>query len=99
LSVPLMLAIAALACAVFLLVQMKHRLWAAIAVAVAGLELLIAFGLVRLSIANFPLPTVLAIALVVAGVLLWLKVQGKTHVSAATVVAAVGAFQTLTLLH
>ena len=94
----LILAIAALACAVLLVVQLKNRLWAAVAVAVAGLEVLIAFGLVRLSIASFPLPIVLGVALAVAGVLLWLKVQGKTHVSAATVVAAVGAIQTLTLL-
>jgi hypothetical protein len=98
LSVSLMLAIAALGCAVLLLVQMKHRLWPAVAVAVAGIELLLAFGVVRLSIASFSLPTLLAVALAVAGVLLWLKVQGKMHVSAATVVAAVGAFQTLTLL-
>jgi hypothetical protein len=32
----------------------------------------------------------------VAGVFVWLKVQGKTHVSAATVIALVGAFQVLT---
>ncbi|HZA51294.1 MAG TPA: hypothetical protein VE549_11165 [Myxococcaceae bacterium] len=93
---PTMLALAALACAILLVVQLKLRLWPAVAAVVSGLEVLLAFGIIHLSVAGFPLGTILGIALAVAGVFVWLKVQGKTHVSAATVIALVGAFQVLT---
>ena len=94
-SLPVLLAVAALVCAILLVVQLKLRLWPAVAAVVSGLEVLLAFGIVRLSVAGFPLGTILGIALAVAGVLVWLRVHGKTHVSAATVIALVGAFQTL----
>ncbi len=89
-------ALAALACAVLLAVQLQNRLWPVIAAVVAGIELLMALGVVRLSIANVPLPLVLGVALAVSGVAIWLKANGKVHVSAATVVAIVGLLQSLT---
>lgn len=95
-SLPTILAVAALACAILLVVQLKVRLWPVVAAVVSGLEVLLAFGIIHLSVSGFPLGVVLGVALAVAGVLVWLKVQGKTHVSAATVIALVGAFQTLT---
>lgn len=97
-SFHVMLALAALACAILLVVQLKVRLWPVVAAVVSGLEVLLAFGIIHLSVSGFPLGTILGIALAVAGVLVWLKVQGKTHVSAATVIAIVGAFQTLTAM-
>ena len=93
-----MLALAALVCAVLLVIQLKVRLWPVVAAVVSGLEVLLAFGIIHLSVAGFPLGTILGIALAVAGVLVWLKVQGKTHVSAATIIAIVGALQTLTAM-
>ena len=88
-------AIAALVCSVLLLVQMKNRIWAIAAAAIAGLELLIALNVVHLSVAGIPLALVLGVALAIAGVVVWMQVQGKTHVSAATIIALVGAVQTL----
>jgi hypothetical protein len=96
LNLPTMFAVAALACAILLVVQLKFRMWPAVAAVVSGLELLLAFGIIHFSVAGFPLGTILGVALAVAGVLVWLKVQGKMHVSAATVIALVGTFQTLT---
>lgn len=94
-NLPFVFAIAALACALFLVFQTNSRVWAIVAAVVAGLELLIALGLVRLSVAGIPLGTLLGLALAVAGVFAWLQVQGKTHVSAATLIAAVGTIQSL----
>lgn len=97
-NLSLILAIAALACAVLLAVQLQSRVFAIIAAFVAGIEVLIAFGILRLSISGIPLGLVLAIALAVAGVLTWAKTQGKLHVSAATVILVVGALQVVTAL-
>jgi hypothetical protein len=89
------LALAALAGSVVLLLQTKRkRLVPIIAVAVSGFEVLMAFGL-RVSLGNFPTAAVLGGALCVVGVMLWLKVSGRTPVTAATVVAFVGALQLL----
>jgi hypothetical protein len=88
-------AVAALVCAVLLLVQIKNRLWALVAAVVAAVELLIALNVIRLSVAGVPLAMVLGVALAIAGVVVWMQVQGKTHVSAATIIALVGAVQTL----
>ncbi|MGA9523485.1 MAG: hypothetical protein WBV82_18625 [Myxococcaceae bacterium] len=97
-NVSLILAIAALACAVFLAVQVQSRLFPVVASAVAAIEVLMALGIVRLAVSGIPLGLVLAIALAVAGALCWVKAQPKLHVSAATIILIVGALQVLTAI-
>jgi len=95
-SIGLVLAIAALGCAVLLLFQVASKLWPIIAAVVAGIQLLIAFGVMHLSISGVPLGTLLGVALAVSGIASWLKVSNKMHASAATVIALVGLVQAAT---
>lgn len=98
-SLSLILAIAALVCSILLAVQLQSKLFPIVAAVVAAIEVLIAFGIVRLSIDGIPLGLVLAVALAVAGALSWAKTQGKIHVSAAALVAIVGVMQVLTAVN
>lgn len=94
-SQSMIFAVAALVSAVVLLLQSKNRLWAIVALVAAGLHLLIVSGLLRLSLSGISLSLVLGLALLVAGVMSWLKVVGKVQVSAATVVTLAGALMAL----
>jgi uncharacterized protein YybS (DUF2232 family) len=57
-----------------------------------------ALGLLHLSVSRLPLGLILGIALAVPGVLVWMRSSAKTAVSAAVVVALVGALQVATAL-
>jgi hypothetical protein len=89
-NLSMIFAVAAMAGAVLLLVQTSNRIWPLVAVIAAGIHLLILTRIVHLSISGLSLSLVLGLALAVAGVMCWLKVSSKLHVSAATVVALLG---------
>ena len=95
-STPLVLAAAALGGSLFLIGTPKARAFAIGAAVVSGLRVIIALGIIRLSFAHMDL--VFAVALAVLGVLLILRVDAKAKVIAATVIAAIGTLQALTLL-
>lgn len=78
-----------------LVLVFQHRpvLFPVIALTASGLEALSAWHLVHVSVARVPLPLVFGVALAVAGIGSWLRAAQKTVVSAATVVALVGAIQ------
>lgn len=99
LTLPALLALAALASAVVIIVETNDRVLPAIAVTVAGLEVAIAFGILHFSIRGLPVGLLLAGALAIAAVLLYRKVQQRIAITAATVMALVGAIQLLTVLH
>src|SRR5687767_11987112 len=92
------LAVVALAASVLLVLQLPRKLYPVIALVVSAIEVLMALGYVRLSVAGVPLPLVLGCALAISGVLIWLQCSAKAHVSAATLVAGVGLMQVLTKL-
>lgn len=64
-----------------------------VALVVSGVEALSAFHLVHVSVARVPLPLVLGVGLVVAGVAVYLRAGSKALISAATVVTLVGGLQ------
>lgn len=88
-------ALAALVASGFLLLGPAARVPAIFATAAAGLEVLMAYGVVRLSISGFPVSLVLAAVLLVAGVVAYLRVSAKGAVSAATIAVLVGIVQVL----
>jgi len=98
-STSYLLSLTALIASVILLLQNAHRVLALVALAVSGVEVLMAFGIVHLGVRGIPLGLVLAAALAVVGVLIHLRVHGKGAVSAATLVAFVGIAQVLSALH
>ena len=89
------LALAALVASAFLLLGSSARIPAVFATLAAGLEVLMAYGVVHLSVSNFPIGLVLGVVLLVAGVLAYLRVSAKGAVSAATIAVLVGMVQVL----
>jgi hypothetical protein len=94
-NMPTVLVVAALVASVVLLMQIKARLFPAIALAASGLEALLVFRVLKFSLGSINLMLVLGGALVVAGVAVWMKTSSKMPVTAATTVAVVGAVQVL----
>jgi hypothetical protein len=88
-----LLCIGALAASVLLLLSASARVPAIVAVIASGLEVLIAFGLVRIGVAGLPLGLVLGAALLISAVVIYLRVAAKASVSAATVAGVVGLIQ------
>ncbi len=89
------LAVAALVGTLALLLSGQSRVLATIALVAAGLEVAMAFGVLRLHLAGVPLGLVLGLALAIPGLLAWLRVSAKTAISAAAIVALVGVLQVL----
>ena len=94
-SLHLALAVSALAASFALFFSAGSRALATIALVASGLEVAMAFGLLHLSVARLPLGLVLGIALVVPGVLAWLRSSAKAATSAAAIIALVGGLQVL----
>ena len=89
----------ALVCSVLLLFQHRARLFPVIALVVSGLELLMATGIVHVSLASIPLALIFGAALAVAGVVVYLRTSAKLAVSAATVLTLIGLLQVAAALH
>jgi hypothetical protein len=92
------LAIAALAGSIALVLGSATRALAVVALVASALEVAMALGLIRVSVAGIPLSLVLGLALAVPGVMAWLRASAKSAVSAATVVAFVGILQVVLAL-
>jgi len=92
-SLHVALVVAALVASLALFLTASSRVLAIVALVASGVEAAMALGLIHLSVARLPLGLVLGFALAVPGVLLWMRSSGKTAVSAAVVVALVGALQ------
>jgi hypothetical protein len=92
------LAVSALAASAILVLSKVAQPLAVVALVASGLEVAMAFGLLRLHVASVPLGLVLGLALAIPGVLAWLRASAKTAVSAAAVVAFAGVLQVFSAL-
>lgn len=97
-SLHVALAVSALVASAVLFSSAQSRTLAVIALVASALEVAMAFGLLRLSVAGVPLGLVLGLALAVPGVLAWLRTSAKTAVSAAAIVAFTGGLQVLSAI-
>jgi hypothetical protein len=79
--------------------QHGERIFPAIAVLAAGLEVLMAFGAVHIQVRHFPVALVLAAVLLACGVVVWSRTSGKWAVTGATALVIVGAVELLAGLH
>jgi hypothetical protein len=93
------LVIVALVSSIVLLLEQSGRTVAVVAVLAAGIEALLVFGLMSLSVAKFRIDVVLPAVLAIAGAIAWARTSGKHAVTAATLVTAVGALQLLSAWH
>jgi hypothetical protein len=87
--------VVALASSALLLAQAGERLFAGIAFIAAGVEALLVFHLMTLSLAKFRIDVILPALLVVGGGMAWYRSSGKSHVTAATLITVVGLLQLL----
>ena len=89
----------ALIASVVLIAQFRPVVFPVVALIASGFEALMSFRIVSINIAHVPLGLVFAIALLVSGIAVFAKAAAKTTVAAATVLAIVGALQTISALH
>lgn len=92
------LVVVALASSALLLAQSSERLFAGIAFLAAGVEALLVFHLMTLSVAKLRIDVILPALLVVGGGMAWARTTSKAHVTAATLVTVVGLLQLLEAL-
>jgi len=92
------LILTALLASLVLAVEHRDRVVAGVAVLASGLEALIAFDVVSVSVRGLSLGLVLAVALTLAGAILWSRSAGKGAVTAATVVTVMGGLQVFLVL-
>src|SRR5512140_3264380 len=97
-SLHIALALSALVASAALLISGASRTLSAIALVASGIEVAMALGLLHLSVAHLPLVIVLGLARAVPGALAWLRTGATTAVSAAVIVAFVGALQVASAL-
>ena len=93
------LIVVALVSSVVLLLEKSERTISLVAVLASGIEALLAFGLMSLSLAKFRIDVVLPALLVIAGAIAWARSSGKHAVTAGTLVTLVGALQLAGALH
>lgn len=91
--------IIALVSSFVLLMQKSERTIPVLAALAAGMEALIAFGLMSLSVAKFRIDVILPAMLAVTGVIAWARAGSKHAITAATLIALVGSLQLLGALH
>lgn len=89
------LAVAALAASIVLFLAHANRGLALVALIASGLEVAMAFGYLALRVSGVPLQLVFGLLIAVPAVLMWLRVNSKTAVSAASILALVGALQVI----
>lgn len=91
------LVVVAFASSIALLLQ-SDRAVALVAVVASGIETLLVFGLMSLSLARFRVDVVLPALLAIAGAVAWARSSGKHVITAATLVTCVGTLQLLETL-
>lgn len=87
--------LAALVGSIVLMVQSSARLFPVIALLASGAETLLVYRVIHFSMRGIDIGLILGAALVVSGVVAWWQQSQKPAVTAATVVALVGALQVL----
>lgn len=87
------LIVAALLASLALLVNRGDRVVPVVAFVAAGLEALMAFGILTLALARFRIDIILPGLLLVPGAICWSQASSKTQITAATVLTMVGGLQ------
>lgn len=93
------LVVVALASSIMLMLETSSRTVALVAVIASGVEALLVFGLMSLSVAKFRIDVILPALLAISGAIAWARTSSKHAITAGTLVTAVGALQLLSALH
>src|SRR5688572_30800562 len=87
------LVITTLVASLVLLIQKTDRMFPMLAVIAAGVQTLMVFGIMSLTLAKFRIDVILPALLLVAGAVCWGKTSTKGGITSATIVALSGAMQ------
>jgi hypothetical protein len=93
------LVITTLCAAIYLLLNKSDRMWALIAVIAAGIQTLVVFGMMTLTLAKFRIDVILPAILVVCGVVCWMKDSTKGTITAATLITLIAGIELLGALN
>jgi hypothetical protein len=83
----------------FLLTNKSDRMWPTLAVIASGVQLLLVFGLMSLTLTKFRIDVILPAILVVAGVVCWMKSSEKGAITAATMIGLIAGMELIGALH
>ena len=92
------LIVAAVVSTIILVLDRGDRLWPVLAAVAAGVEALLAFHIISLSISSFRIDVVLSAMLAISAGICWVRSGGKSAITAATIATMVGAMQLLAAL-
>jgi hypothetical protein len=87
-----------LVAAIYLLLHKTDRMFPTVAVIAAGIQALLAFGLMSLTLAKFRIDVILPALLAVSGAICWGKSTAKGTITAATAVTLIGTLELLLAL-
>jgi len=87
------LVVVALVSSIVLLLEKSERTIPLVAVIASGVEALLVFGVMSLSLAKFRIDVILPALLVLAGAISWARASGKHAITAGALVTFVGALQ------
>lgn len=93
------LVITTLCASVYLLMNKSDRMFPTLAVIASGVQTLIVFGLMSLSVAKYRIDVILPAILVVAGIVCWMRVTTKGTITASTLITLIAAIELLGVLH
>ena len=92
---PTVLVIMTFCAALYLLMNKSDRMWPTLAVIASGVQLLMVFGLMSLTLAKFRIDVIIPAIFVITGGMCWARSNAKGSTTAATVLFAVGAMMVL----
>jgi hypothetical protein len=94
-NMPTVLVVTTFCAALYLLLNKSDRMFPTIAVLASGVQLLMLFGLMSLTLAKFRIDVILPALLVVAGIVCWMKVSTKGTITAATLIMLIATIELL----
>jgi hypothetical protein len=94
-NMPTVLVITTFCAALYLLMNKSDRMWPTLAVIASGVQLLMVFGLMSLTLAKFRIDVIIPALLVIAGVICWMKVSTKGTITASVLIMLIGAMELL----
>jgi hypothetical protein len=98
-NMPTILVIATFCASIYLLANGGDRMFPTLATIASGVQLLMVFGLMSLSLAKFRIDVILPAILVLAGIVCWMRFSTKGTTTASTLIALIAAMELVGALH
>jgi uncharacterized membrane protein YjjP (DUF1212 family) len=89
------LVITTLCSSIYLLMNNGDRMFPTLAVIASGVQTLLAFGLMSLSLAKFRVDAILPAILIIAGIVCWMRVSTKGTITASTLITLIAGVELL----